>query len=797
MIGSQISNYKITRVIGEGGMATVYEGVHTTLTSRKVAIKILHKELATDANVRDRFIKEANILSSINHQGIVNIFDFVEVDSSLGIIMEVLEGQTLDEFIIKNGPMQKEAATDIFSKILDAFHFAHQKGIVHRDIKPSNIFIENSMNVKILDFGIAKILSTNISHTATGSQLGTPLYMSPEQVQDSKNIDFRTDVYSLGVVFYFMLTGKKVFDTDTESRFTIMTKIVNDPIPNLPQFPQLDIVIQKATQKNPNNRFQSCKEFWQVLNGQQTITNNPPVPPPSPNFEETEHDYKQPIKNDVANETVIIPAEKSDAKKDNKANLKIILPIAGFVLIALLTSFIFMNKAKKNKNARYDNNIQIADSLYNLTSYDSAIVYFNKALDDFPDDSLANSKIEMTENLQHALAMYYDADYNNAFTQFSALEDDNCPEAYYYLGEMYFNGLGVDGSDSLGVIFNQKSIDADFTMAYWRKANTIMNELGYNDYDTFLSSLDDDDDNITDTIAQDSTTSITTDSTQLVINYFEDALPTIRLLANHNDPEAQGNLGWYFSKGIIVEQNDDSTEYWYTQAANQNVCFAQANLGYFYYENENYDEAFDWYTKAADKGDNSAIYGLAGMYYDGNGVDQDYSQALDYYTIAADNNMAGAIYRLGYMYYDGKGTTKNYGLAHDYFVRAADLDYHVSNYYLGNIYRYGKGFTTNYTTAISYYNKYGNAGNASGYVACAEIYENNLYNDTQAFAYYKKAALLGDADSQNEVGYRMYFGNGTYENPCGSKYWFKKAMRQGHSTATDNYYYVERNHSCY
>lgn len=795
MIGKQISNYKITRLIGKGGMASVYEGVHNTLTNRKVAIKILHQELASDANVRERFVKEANILSTINHPGIVNIFDFVEVGTSLAIIMEKLEGLTLDEYILKNGALSKDIAIDLFSKVLDAFDFAHKNGIVHRDVKPSNIYVEKSMNVKILDFGIAKILSGNLSHTATGSQLGTPLYMSPEQVQDSKNIDLRTDIYSLGVVFYFMLTGKKIYDSNTDSRFQIMTKIVNEPIPILHDYPELNTIIQTATAKNPDNRFQTCEAFWNTLNSNNSVNKKiSPPPPPPVDFEKTELRTSN-ISHNNSNETIIIPGEKKSPIKKSKNNLKIILPAVGLVVVTIISIFLIVSNANKKKQERYDINITKADSLYNLTSYDSALVYYNKALEEFPDDSLSNSKIEMTQKLQHALISYYDADYNNAFTQLTELENYNCPEAYYYIGEMYFNGSGVDKNDSIGDIYTQKALDNNYTMAYWRKAYTIMTELGYDDYENFQNSLSDDQDTTTLVLTDTNTTII--DSTLLVNNYFETAFPVIRTLALQGDPEAQGNLGWYFSKGIIVEQNDDSTEFWYLQAANQDACFAQTNLGYFYYNQEDYDQAFEWFTKAADKKDNNAIYGLATMYYAGNGVDLDYTKALEYYTIAANNNMPGAIYQLGYMYYNGKGTTKDYSLAHDYFTQAANLDYHASNWYLGNMYRYGKGVTTNYTTAISYYKKYGDAGYASGYIACAEIYEDIYYNETQGFLYYKKAALLGDADAQNAVGYRMYFGNGTREDPCGALYWFKKSMRQGNSTASDNYYYVLRNNDCW
>ncbi len=146
-----------------------------------------------------------------------------------------------------------------------AFDYAHKKGIVHRDIKPSNIFITSKGEVKIMDFGIAKIIENGASIlTQTGTQMGTPVYMSPEQINDSKHIDLLTDIYSLGVCLWYIIVGKSPYDTQTMSTFAIYKKIDSEPLPAL-QDEELNAIVQKATQKNKDKRFQSCEEFKKAI----------------------------------------------------------------------------------------------------------------------------------------------------------------------------------------------------------------------------------------------------------------------------------------------------------------------------------------------------------------------------------------------------------------------------------------------------------------------------------------------------------------------------------------------------
>ena len=229
LINKTIGKYSITRKIGEGGMASVYEARHEMLGT-KVAIKVLNPILSANEQIRERFKNEAKLMASLNHKNITKISDFDEQPNQLSIILEFLEGEDLDEKIKRQGALPDEEILSIFKQAFAAFQYAHEKGIVHRDIKPSNIYILPDGRVKILDFGIAKLFGEGNEMTKTGTQMGTPIYMSPEQVKGDKYIDYRSDIYSLGITIYAAIVGKPPYDATTESQFEIFNKIVFEPI---------------------------------------------------------------------------------------------------------------------------------------------------------------------------------------------------------------------------------------------------------------------------------------------------------------------------------------------------------------------------------------------------------------------------------------------------------------------------------------------------------------------------------------------------------------------------------------
>jgi uncharacterized protein (TIGR02145 family) len=264
MINSIIGKYKITRLIGEGGMASVYEAEHEMLGT-KVAIKVLNPILSANAQIKERFRNEAKLMASLDHPNITKVIDFDEQYQQLSIVMEYLNGEDLNQKIKRKGPLSEKEIMDVFTQTLSAFQYAHEKGIVHRDIKPSNIFILPNGHVKILDFGIAKLFGQGNEMTQTGTQMGTPIYMSPEQVKADKSIDHRSDIYSLGVTMFFAINGKPPYNSDTDSQFDIFNKIVYEPLPEFTRNSNLNELVRKACQKDREIRFQSCEELLQTL----------------------------------------------------------------------------------------------------------------------------------------------------------------------------------------------------------------------------------------------------------------------------------------------------------------------------------------------------------------------------------------------------------------------------------------------------------------------------------------------------------------------------------------------------
>jgi serine/threonine protein kinase len=263
-IGKQIGKYTITRLIGEGGMASVYEGEHEALGT-KAAIKILNPILSANKQIRERFKNEARMMASLDHPNITRVLDYEESDTYLAIAMELLAGEDLSAHIKKVGKLPEQEIKRIFEQTLAAFQYAHGMGIVHRDIKPSNIFLLPNGTVKILDFGIAKLFGQGNEMTLTGTQMGTPVYMSPEQVKADKTIDHRSDIYSLGVTMFYAINGQPPYDGNTTSHFDIFNKIVYEPLPELPGTSYLNDLVKKACQKDQEMRFQNCEEWLQAL----------------------------------------------------------------------------------------------------------------------------------------------------------------------------------------------------------------------------------------------------------------------------------------------------------------------------------------------------------------------------------------------------------------------------------------------------------------------------------------------------------------------------------------------------
>ena len=264
----EFPNYEIIRKIGEGAQGEVYLAKDKRL-GRKVAIKSLHVDLITNTVLKERFIGEAKLLGQLSHSSIVSLYDYIVDTSGYHLIMEYLKGNQLDDYINKvSGPINEIRAIDIFLQVLDGIHHIHKLNIVHRDIKPSNIIIDENDKIKLLDFGIAKDYSNDPNLTVVGQSVGgTPMYMSPEHISNAK-ITVQSDIYSLGVTFWNMLTGKAPYQGLSLAK--IYSKIENEELPPIEKiYPfaskKLNDIIKKATAKDPKKRYDSCLSFMRAI----------------------------------------------------------------------------------------------------------------------------------------------------------------------------------------------------------------------------------------------------------------------------------------------------------------------------------------------------------------------------------------------------------------------------------------------------------------------------------------------------------------------------------------------------
>ena len=267
LIGQYLGRYHILEQLGEGGMAVVCKAYDTRL-ERNVAVKVILPQKQHTEKFIKRFEREAKALASLSHPNIVKVIDYGEYESLPYLVMEYLPGGTLKQKLTGK-PMNWQNAIQILLPIARALAYAHGHKIIHRDVKPSNILITDSDEPMLSDFGIAKIIEAeeSLDLTGTGVGVGTPEYMSPEQAQ-GKHVDARSDVYSLGMVFYEMVTGRKPYQADTP--MAVVWKLASEPLPRprsfVPGLPDpVDQILLKALAKHPEDRYQNIDKFAMAL----------------------------------------------------------------------------------------------------------------------------------------------------------------------------------------------------------------------------------------------------------------------------------------------------------------------------------------------------------------------------------------------------------------------------------------------------------------------------------------------------------------------------------------------------
>ncbi|MCI8446329.1 MAG: Stk1 family PASTA domain-containing Ser/Thr kinase [Bacilli bacterium] len=358
--GQKINDrYQIIRTIGEGGMANVYLA-YDTILDRNVAVKILRGDLADDEKFVRRFQREAIAASSLSHPNIVEMYDVGDDEGKYFIVMEYVDGKTLKSLIKKRGALTLSEVIDIMLQLTSAISCAHDSYIIHRDIKPQNVMILEDGRVKVMDFGIAMALNSN-ELTQTNSVMGSVHYLPPEQA-NGKGSTMKSDIYSLGILMFELLTGKLPFKGDNAVEIAI--KQMKEAIPSVckinPNIPQsVENVILKACAKNPKNRYESVKEMREDIEKcmdpehqfeeryvykfpEQDLEDTKVMPPIKE--EKNEMEEKEKVEEEVKTTEI---EESKDKKKKNKMIIIITaIVVALIILVSALTIFLFPKKKK-------------------------------------------------------------------------------------------------------------------------------------------------------------------------------------------------------------------------------------------------------------------------------------------------------------------------------------------------------------------------------------------------------------------------------------------------------------------
>lgn len=453
-LNQQLERYEIREKIGSGGMARVYRGYDKTL-EREVAIKILHEHLSEESEFKVRFEREAKFVASINHPNIVQVYDYAMIERGDSVVclmvMPFLQGQTLRDVLEETNKrgehLPPERVLEIMVALASALQYAHDRGTIHRDVKPANIILDDKYRPTLMDFGIARMTQAS-NLTQEGATVGTPAYMSPEQIS-GEPVDHRSDIYALGVILYEMITGMPPFDDD--GSLSVLLKHLNEPVPSILEHIEnenLDAVLFKALAKNTINRYQSAKEFaddLQLAFGNQT-------PNAFLDFKERTTEARIPY------QTVPLPHVKADAKPGGRLLRSPLAFLAfGMTVIAalLLVGILSGNDAASDTD--------VPEVLYFTTNFSPSNLYTSG----WVEDDLGDIQREITDEgyqitvtrRRYAIPTVFadNDDYENiSIRMVGYLTLDSSPASGYgiifrYQDEDNYNVFAVDGQGRFSI----------------------------------------------------------------------------------------------------------------------------------------------------------------------------------------------------------------------------------------------------------------------------------------------------------------------------------------------------------
>jgi eukaryotic-like serine/threonine-protein kinase len=658
-----IGHYEIRDLLGEGGIGQVHVGYDTVL-EREVAIKSLRPELLNDKNFVDRFRAEATSLARLNHPNVTTVFSLLPEGRNLYMIMELVRGDTLDALLKKrNGPLGVKESLAIIAQAADGLSYAHSMGVIHRDIKPANLMITENGLLKIMDFGIARVRGSQ-RLTRDGSMVGTLAYMAPEQLRGEGG-DERSDLYSLAIVLYEMLSGSTPFVADSD--YDLMQAHVHaKPQRLVGRVPGLDSrvesVLLRALAKKPEQRYASAREFSDALGATALRMDAPTMVLEGTRLMQRPEAAQLTGNSGSFDRMSRFVDRLSPVLSWAPAGLRVPLMVgvstflvAGVLVmgtLALMPSPVAEVSAKKTVAAAASQTtarapetsaarvpapaapktepapvppkteqapVSPAQSSPPVTVAPTArSIETPPGTDPAPQPSPPPAAQPQPE-FKMALAR---KSYAEAFELARPAAEGGDRDAQFTLGWLYYNGQGVDRSDETAASWFQKAAEQKHLLAQLNLADMYENGIGVPRSD-------------------------------------EQALDWNRKAAEQGNAEAQNRVGFAYSKGLGTQRDDLQAVIWFEKAAKQNFAKALKNLG--------------------------------DMWLAGRGVQRDVPEAIRYYSKAAEQNLATAEFNLGYWYENGfEGQRRDPQKAAEWYKRAVDHGYPKARDRLENLQR-GQG----------------------------------------------------------------------------------------------------------
>jgi serine/threonine-protein kinase len=624
----RLGRYDITGVLGKGAMGVVYEGFDPRL-NRRVAIKTILKSHLDEQTAKThslRFVREAQAVAKLSHPHIVQVHDFGEEGDIAYLVMEFIKGKELKRFFDANERFDLKEAVRIMCELCDALDFAHQAGIVHRDVKPANVMLDSQMRTKLTDFGVARVQDPAAAPmTQAGTMVGTPAYMSPEQIT-GRPVDGRSDVFSAGIVLYQLLTGEVPFPG--AGAWTVAKKIMQEE-PALPSTidtaisPLFDAVVNKALAKNPDQRYPSARALGTALRrafegkadqaAEETVLQLPRKPaaePPKPSAQDADVEFWRAIQ------------DSSDPSEFEFYLRK----FPGGVYAELATHKLAKLQATVVKTLHEGGSTSaVSAANRSRTLVKSAAI--GAAVAAIGVVGWFIWKPMATEKWATPIPPAANAEVANAATKSIAPQERAEPAPAEKTAA-------------------KRTLAAPATSQRGDKHSASEAALAGDDY--YSKRM------------------------------WADAAREYRIAAKQNHPQAQRRLGWLYAQGLGVEKSEEQALRWYRKAAEQNDAAAQENIGLFYQEGRaglavDYPEALRWFRKAAVQNDPAAQNSIGLFYQLGRaGLAVDYQEAMRWYRKAAEQGDPLAQANVGYMYQEALGVARSYDEALRWYRKAAE-----------------------------------------------------------------------------------------------------------------------------